>query len=210
MEIRMRELFTIGHSTHTSERFVDLLRMHEITAVCDVRSDPYSKFNPQFNHETLQTEWKRHGVAYVFLGKELGPRSNDPNCYMKGKVDYNRLSQTGLFQEGLGRVRQGMKSYRIALMCSEKDPVMCHRTILVCRYLRAEEMRIRHILDDGSIEENDQAIKRLMELLKLSERDLFHSPEEMIERAYDVQGDRIAFVKKDGEDSSNNEKGGKK
>jgi len=203
----MAELYTVGHSTHTIDRFIELLSMHEITAVCDVRSDPYSKFNPQFNRETLQTELKRHGIAYVFLGKELGPRSDDPACYVKGKVDYNCLSQTEIFQEGLGRVRQGMKSYRIALMCSEKDPIMCHRTILVCRRLRVEGIRIRHILDDGSIEENDQAIKRLMELLKLSERDLFHSPEEMIERAYDVQGDRIAFVKKDGEDSSNNGRG---
>jgi len=203
----MAELYTVGHSTHTIDRFIELLSMHEITAVCDVRSDPYSKFNPQFNNETLQTELKRHGIAYVFLGKELGPRSDDPACYVEGKVDYNRLSQTGLFQEGLRRVRQGMKSYRIALMCAEKDPVMCHRTILACRHLRAGGMRIRHILDDGSIEENDQTIKRLMELLKLQERDLFHSPEEMIERAYDLQGDRIAFVKKDGEDSSNNGKG---
>jgi len=203
----MAELYTVGHSTHTIDRFIELLSMHEITAVCDVRSDPYSKFNPQFNRETLQTELKRHGIAYVFLGKELGPRSDDPACYVKGKVDYNCLSQTEIFQEGLGRVRQGMKSYRIALMCSEKDPIMCHRTILVCRRLRVEGIRIRHILDDGSIEENNQAIKRLMELLKLSERDLFHSPEEMIERTYDVQGDRIAFVKKDGEDSSNNGRG---
>ncbi len=196
----MAELYTIGHSTHSIDRFIELLSMHEITAVCDVRSDPYSKFNPQFNRQTLQAELKRHGVAYVFLGKELGPRSDAPDCYVEGKVDYNRLAQTGLFQEGLRRVRAGMKSYRIALMCSEKDPIMCHRTILVCRHVRAEGLRIRHILDDGSVEENDQAIKRLMELLKLSERDLFHSPEEMIERAYDVQGDRIAFVKKDGED----------
>ena len=203
----MAELYTIGHSTHTIDRFIELLSMHEITAVCDVRSDPYSKFNPQFNRETLQTELKRYGIAYVFLGKELGPRSDAPDCYVEGKVDYNRLSQTGLFQEGLGRVRQGMKSYRIALMCAEKDPIMCHRTILVCRHFRAEGMRIRHILNDGSIEENDQTIKRLMKLLKLQERDLFHSPEEMIERTYDVQGDRIAFVKKDGEDSSNNGRG---
>ena len=203
----MAELYTIGHSTHTLDRFIELLSIHEITAVCDVRSDPYSKFNPQFNRETLQTELKRYGIAYVFLGQELGPRSDDPACYVKGKVDYNRLSQTGLFQEGLGRVRQGMKSYRIALMCAEKDPVMCHRTILVCRHLRVKGMRIRHILDDGSIEENDQAIGRLMELLKLQERDLFTSPEEMIERTYHLQGDRISFVKKEGEDSSNNGKG---
>ena len=205
----MAELYTIGHSTHTIEEFIELLSMHEIRAVCDVRSDPYSKFNPQFNRETLQTELKRHGIAYVFLGKELGPRSDTPDCYVGGKVDYNRIAQTGVFQEGLRRVRQGMKFYRIALMCSEKDPIMCHRTILVCRRLRGEGMRIRHILDDGSIEENDQAIKRLMELLKLQERDLFHSPEEMIEQAYDVQGDRIAFVKKDGRDSSTNGYGGR-
>ena len=203
----MAELYTIGHSTYTIDRFIELLSMHEITAVCDVRSDPYSKFNPQFNREILQTELKRHGIEYVFLGKELGPRSDDPNCYVKGKVDYNRLSQAGPFQEGVRRVQQGMKSYRIALMCAEKDPIMCHRTILVCRHLRAEGMRIRHILDDGYIEENDQAIKRLMELLKLPERDLFHSPKEMIERAYDLQGDRIAFVRKDGEDSPNNGEG---
>ncbi len=203
----MDKLYTIGHSTHTTDKFIELLSRHEITAVADVRSDPYSRFNPQFNRENLQQELKRNGITYVFLGKELGPRSDDPDCYVERKVDYNRLSQTGLFQEGLRRVRQGMKFYRIALMCSEKDPIMCHRTILVCRRLRAEEMRIRHILDDGSIEDNDQAIKRLMELLKLPERDLFRSPEEMIERAYDVQSDRIAFVKKDGEDSSNNGKG---
>ena len=198
----MDELYTIGHSTHTIGKFIELLLIHEISAVCDVRSDPYSRFNPQFNHETLQKELKRHGVAYVFLGKELGPRSNDPGCYENGKIRYDRLVETILFQEGLRRLREGMKSYRIVLMCSEKDPVMCHRTILVCRHLRAAGMRIRHILEDGSVEENDTTIRRLMELLKLPERDLFTSPEEMIERAYDIQGDRIAFVQKDEEDSS--------
>ena len=201
----MAELYTIGHSTHTIDKFVELLLMHDINAVCDVRSDPYSRFNPQFNRETLQAELKRHGISYVFLGKELGPRSDDPGCYENGKIRYDRLTETVLFQEGLRRVREGIKSYRIALMCSEKDPVTCHRTILVCRRLRAE-MRIRHILEDGSVEENNETVKRLMELLKLQERDLFTSPEEMIERAYDLQGDRIAFVQKDKEDLSRNGK----
>jgi uncharacterized protein (DUF488 family) len=190
----MNDLYTIGHSTHPVDRFISLLKMHRINALCDVRSNPYSRYNPQFNRENLQPELKRQGIAYVFLGKELGPRSDDPGCYEDGKVCYDRLAQTNRFQEGLKRVRQGMASYRVALMCSEKDPATCHRTILVCRHLREGGMRIRHILEDGSIEENDALIKRLMELLKLPERDLFTRPEEMVERAYDIQGDRIAYV----------------
>ena len=203
----MAELYTIGHSTHTIDKFIELLLMHEISAVCDVRSDPYSGFNPQFNRETLQTEVKRHGIAYVFLGKELGPRSDDPDCYENGKVRYDRLANTTLFKDGIMRVKEGMKSYRIALMCSEKDPVMCHRTILVCRHLRVEDLWTKHILDDGSVEENDMTIKRLMALLKLPENDLFTTSEEMVERAYDIQGDRIAFVQKNDKVSSENRKG---
>ena len=194
----METLYTIGHSTHSIDRFIELLTMHHITAVGDVRSDPYSRFNPQFNRENLQKELKKQGITYVFLGKELGPRSDDPKCFENGKVRYDRLSKTALFQEGLKRIRQGMISYRISLMCSEKDPVACHRTILVCRHLRDQPVRIRHILEDGSVEENDAALRRLTTLLKLPERDLFTSPEEMVERAYDVQGDRIAFSLKDG------------
>ena len=177
----MNELYTIGHSTHSIDQFIALLAMHHISAICDVRSDPHSRYNPQFNRENLQPELKRHGIAYVFLGKELGPRSEDPGCYDNGKVRYDRLAQTNLFREGLKRVRQGMASYRIALMCSEKDPVTCHRTILVCRHLRADGVRIRHILEDGSIEENEAVIKRLMTLLKLPYKDLFTTPEEMVD-----------------------------
>jgi uncharacterized protein (DUF488 family) len=190
----MKGIYTIGHSTHPIDEFIGLLKMHGITAVADVRSDPYSRYNPQFNRENLQPELKRHAIAYVFLGKELGPRSDDPACYEDGKVSYRRLARTTVFQEGLKRVRQGMGSYRIALMCSEKDPITCHRTILVCRHLLESGARILHILEDGSIEENDALIKRLMELLKLSDKDLFTTPEEMVQRAYDIQGEKIAFV----------------
>ncbi|MDQ1336940.1 MAG: hypothetical protein QG552_3890 [Thermodesulfobacteriota bacterium] len=201
----MNDLYTIGHSTHSIERFIELIQRHHIDAVCDVRSSPYSRYNPQFNRETLQAELKRHGIAYVFLGKELGPRSDDPGCYENGKVQYDRLAQMKLFQEGLRRVRQGMASYRVALMCSEKDPATCHRTILVCRRLRDKDTRIRHILEDGSVEENDLTIRRLKNLLKLPEIDLFTSPEEMVERAYDIQGDRIAYVQEN--DKTSQERG---
>jgi len=207
MKTPMEEIYTIGHSTHTIDRFVELLLMHEISAVCDVRSDPYSRFNPQFNREVLQKELKRNGIAYVYLGNELGPRSDDPSCYENGKIRYDHLATTGLFREGLARLRQGMESYHIALMCAEKDPIMCHRTILVCRHLRADNLKIRHILEDGSIEENRESMKRLRRVLKLQETDLFTTPEEMIERAYDIQGEKIAYVRKSNEKSGENGEG---
>jgi len=206
-KILMDEIYTIGHSTHTIDKFIELLLMHEISAVCDVRSHPYSRFNPQFNHEVLQEELKRNDITYVYLGKELGPRSDDPSCYVNGKVRYDRLAKTGLFQEGLGRLRQGMESYRIALMCAEKDPIMCHRTILVCRHLRADNIKIRHILEDGSIEENPESMTRLRRVLKLQEADLFTMPEEMIERAYDIQGEKIAYARKGDEKPVENGEG---
>ena len=190
-------IYTIGHSTHTAERFIELLKLHEITAVSDVRSSPYSRFNPQFNREVIQSELKKNGLAYVYLGRELGPRSDDPGCYEDDRVQYNRLAETDLFRAGIVRLIEGMSSYRIALMCSEKDPIMCHRTILVCRALVAEDIGISHILDDGAVEDHETAMARLRWALKLPESDLFTSPEEMMDRVYDVQGRKIAHVKEE-------------
>ncbi|MCP4349045.1 MAG: DUF488 domain-containing protein [Desulfobacterales bacterium] len=188
------EIYTIGHSTHPAEKFIELLSMHSITAIGDVRSSPYSKFNPQFNRETIQKELKHHGISYVFLGKELGPRSDDPACYHDGKVQYDKLAKTDLFLEGIERLKNGMKTFRIALMCSEKDPVTCHRMILICRSIRSEQTDIKHILEDGTLENNQDSEKRLMQILKIPQAELFDSEEDLIQRAYDKQSEKIAYV----------------
>lgn len=190
----MLTIYTIGHSTRTIERFMQLLSEHGITAIGDVRSSPYSQFNPQFNRETLQKDLELHNIAYVYLGKELGPRSDDPQCYLDGRVQYERIAKTPFFQEGLQRVREGIQNYRVALMCAEKDPLVCHRMILVCRHLRASEIEINHILEDGSLEENSETERRLMKLLKIQELQLFESPEALREQAYDIQSEKIAYV----------------
>lgn len=190
----IKELFTIGHSNHQVERFIDLLQMHSINAICDVRSHPYSRHNPQFNLEVLQPRLKENNIAYVFLGSELGARSNDKSCYSNGKVQFNCLSQTHVFKEGIKRVKTGMDSYRVALLCAEKDPLMCHRTILICRYMRNEGVLIKHILADGSIETNAELEERLMGLLKIPQDDLFMDHEQLVNRAYDMQSDKIAYV----------------
>ena len=137
------KLFTIGHSTHTVDQFLGLLKKHGITAVCDVRSMPYSQHNPQFNRESLKEVLNARGISYVFLGKELGARSDNPACYINGKVQYNYLAEEPAFREGLRRVKKGMQSFQVALMCAEKDPLTCHRTILVCRELKADKHRNR-------------------------------------------------------------------
>jgi uncharacterized protein (DUF488 family) len=190
----MSELFTIGHSVHSVDYFMGMLKMHGISALCDVRSSPYSRFTPQFNRESLKEESARRRIAYLYLGGELGPRSPDPACYENGRVRYDRLAAKETFREGLDRLRRGLAAYRIALVCAEKDPLICHRMLLICRHLRGDAMVIHHILDDGAIEDNRDTERRLMSLLKIDSTDLFSTEEEQIQWAYDIQGAKIAYT----------------
>ena len=187
-------VFTIGHSTHPLERFISLLCQHGITAICDVRSKPYSRMNPQFNREDLEKALLAKGIEYRFLGKELGARSDDPNCYLGGKVQYGRLAETEPFKHGLKRVLRGLKdNFRIALMCAEKEPLECHRTILVARHLVHLDVPVTHIHGDGRLESHDAALSRLARMLNLPEEDMFHSREELLTDAYNRQEERIAY-----------------
>lgn len=187
------ELFTVGHSTHSVAHFLGLLKRHNITAVCDVRSQPYSRYNPQYNKEKIASELKANGIAYVFLGKELGARSENLECYEEGKIQFRKLANETLFQAGLARLKKGMREYTIALMCAEKDPLICHRTILVARQLR-QHLAIKHIREDGSIESQSEAETRLLAVLNIHP-DIVRDQSQCLEQAYDVQGAKIGYVK---------------
>jgi uncharacterized protein (DUF488 family) len=189
-------VYTVGHSTHTFSRFVDLLERNEITAIADVRSQPYSRINPQFNREILRTRLKDVGIAYVFMGRELGVRSEDDSCYVNGKVQYDLLAKTALFQEGIARVEQGSSSHRIVLMCAEKDPLACHRCILVCRHLVQRDSEVQHILEDGRLECHQDALTRLLAELGIGRADLFRSRDELVCEAYTRRGEQIAYVER--------------
>jgi uncharacterized protein (DUF488 family) len=188
---------TVGHSDHSRERLVELLAMHAVTAVSDVRSQPYSRHQPQFNREPLCAALRACGVAYVFLGAELGARTLDESCYEDSVVRYNRLAATALFRSGLDRVERGAEQHRIALLCSEKDPLTCHRTILVARHLAERGLRIEHILADGGLESHDAAVARLIRETGLPERDMFRSREEIVVDAYRIRGEAIAYRRVD-------------
>jgi uncharacterized protein (DUF488 family) len=192
-EVKPTVVYTIGHSTHTPDRFLSLLGQHGITAVGDVRSTPFSRFNPQFNRQTLKASLEASGIAYVFLGKELGARSDDDGCYENGKVQYDRLASTALFQQGLDRVQEGAARYRIALMCAEKEPLDCHRTILVARHVVARGFDVRHIHADGRLESHDDVMMRLARQLDLPAAGLLHSRDEILTEAYRRHSARIAY-----------------
>jgi len=186
-------LYTIGHSNHSIVAFIDLLRQYDVTALGDVRSHPYSRYVPQFSRDALKTSLAEAGITYVFLGKELGARSPNPACYRQGKVQYDRLALESSFADGLKRVRQGMNRFCLALMCAEKDPLDCHRALLVARRLYEAGISVSHIRADEPLESQQDMESRLLALCKLPEGDMFKARDEFLTEAYATQGERVAY-----------------
>lgn len=187
-------VLTVGHSTYPIGKFIKLLEDNGVTAIADVRSMPYSRYNPQFNREDLEAALKQHGIRYVFLGRELGARSDDPSCYENGRVIYRRLAQTELFQSGLQRVIRGAQDYRIALMCAEKEPLECHRTLLVAQELVAQSVTVQHILSNGRLEAHEATLERLLDMFDLRQLELFDPLNNRLADALARQEARIAYV----------------
>jgi len=184
-------VFTIGHSNHTLEHFISLLKLHNVNAVGDVRSVPYSRMNAQFDREDLQESLRRENIVYVFLGEQLGARTSITDCYEDGTVRYDRLARTNAFRAGLERVKNGMKRFRLALMCAEKDPLQCHRTILIAPPLEGLGVSVSHIHANGALESNAHAIDRLIRQLRIP--GMFLDKRELIAEAYRVQESKIAY-----------------
>ena len=195
MSDRQRTVLTVGHSTHTFEEFLGLLRQHDVTAVADVRSTPYSRFNPQFNRDALAGALDAEGIRYVYLGKELGGRSGGPKCYKDGRIRYERVKKTKPFRNGLVRVVDGAARHRIALMCVEKEPLDCHRTLMVSLALDEKGVEVAHIHADGNVEPHDGAMDRLLKLRKLSAGDFFRTREDRIAEAVAEQSQMVAHTR---------------
>lgn len=185
-------IYSIGYALLTVERFCFLLRMHGIDAVCDVRSSPFSRSNPDFSKHFLRSKLKEEGIEYVFLGKELGARSSDPSVYNNGRVEYERLAATAEFQQGLARIETGADRFTIAMMCAERDPLTCHRTILVARHLIERGFDVEHILETGRIESHSEVLRRLIRMYGMEHKAVGN--EHLVERQiYQVQGRKIAY-----------------
>jgi uncharacterized protein (DUF488 family) len=149
-----QNLWTVGHSHHAIERFLELLDAHQIAVLADVRSQPYSKFAPQFSAAPLKEAVTAHGLHYAFFGDTLGGRPDGDAFYDdEGHVRYDRVAESDLFREGVARLKRGIaRGARVALMCSEEDPIVCHRHLLVGRVLASEGVTLRHIRGDGRVQ----------------------------------------------------------
>lgn len=190
------EILTIGHSTLPYERFLAVLQRASVTAVADVRTAPFSRHFPHFNRETLRDELRQDNVAYVFLGEELGGRPKAQRFFCNGVADYEKMARTKDFERGLERVIEGAKKYRIAMMCSEHDPLDCHRCLLVGRALHERGIVVRHILSSGEIIDHRQIEEKLMEMSGKSDVDLFEPPARRLAAAYRDRALKVAFSEK--------------
>ncbi len=144
----MSQIFTIGHSTDTIESFIEYLKHYQIDTIVDVRSIPYSRFANQFNKEQLSDSLKKKNIVYIPMGNNLGARYEEKELLFEdGKVDFSKVVITKRFQEGIYRVETGIKKgYKIALMCSEKNPIECHRFSLISNYLHKKGYVVNHIV----------------------------------------------------------------
>lgn len=188
------EVLTVGHSNHPIERFFDLVGGHGVNAIVDVRTAPYSRFAPQFNTQALARSAAERGMAYVFLGRELGGRPSDPRLVdAEGVADYVGMARTADFADGIARVLQGVaKGYRIALTCSERCPTECHRCLLVARRLGAEGVATAHILFDGRREEQAETEARIMAFAGKSPS-LFEDAGAALDEAYAKRAKKVAW-----------------
>jgi uncharacterized protein (DUF488 family) len=190
-------LYTIGHSSQPIDEFLAALKKNDVQALIDVRSIPYSHRYSQFSREALQKSLIVDGVHYLFLGRELGARRDEPECYIDGRVDFEQITTLPNFQRGLEGLLSVARRRRTAIMCAEQDPLTCHRVILVCREMRQAGLDIHHIIRGGELEEHADAERRLIdeELGGAAQPDLFpgsQTADERLQHAYRRRALRIA------------------
>lgn len=195
-----RTLFTVGHSSHPPDYFLELLQHYKITCLIDVRSVAASAYNPQFNKEPLAAFLRSNGIIYLHFSKEFGARHTDPHLLdHDGKVDFEKVRNSDHFKEGIQRLTQGLENgFTIAMMCSEADPLDCHRFSMISFALVEQGFEVNHILKDKSLASNEQLEKALFKKFykKLPVPTVFEpyiTIQDQIKTAYRLKNQEIAF-----------------
>ena len=144
----MGHLYTVGHSTFPREHLTDLLKKYEIDYLLDVRSTPFSKYTPQYNSDDLKRYLFNENINYAPMGKYFGARQENSAYYPEGFLDFELFRESSVFIQGVENVIKGLESHNIALMCTEKNPIDCHRAIMVARGFELQGVDVMHILHD--------------------------------------------------------------
>lgn len=147
------DIYTIGHSNYPIEKLINMLKYYKIDCVVDIRGIPYSKYNIQYNKETITKTLKEAGFLYIYMAKEFAAnRKNKISYNEEGYCDFEKVITEKEFLSGITRLKSGCeKGYKIALLGAMQDPIRCHRSILVGRSLRKEGFNVKHILDDYTV-----------------------------------------------------------
>lgn len=170
-------IYTIGHSNHLLETFLALLHAHAIEVLIDTRSSPFSRYSPHFSRDALKAAVQDAGIKYGFYGRELGGRPENQAFYdPEGRADYAQIAASELFQAGLARLVAGAAKRRTALLCSEENPSVCHRRLLISRVLFDQKVRVCHIRGDGRLED-ERELRGREDLEHCRQRGLFDDAE---------------------------------
>jgi uncharacterized protein (DUF488 family) len=183
----MATLFTIGHSNHPFDRFAGLLAGHGVDCLVDVRAIPYSRRFPQFRKDALQAALGEKGIDYRWMGERLGGLR-----HREGATTFEDIARRADFRAGLDELEALAARRTPAIMCAEREPMDCHRTILVTRHLRGRDLDIRHILADGGAETNTTFEERLFAAAKTGPAPLLETPDQAVESAYASIAKRMA------------------
>lgn len=200
LKAQMETIYTVGHSTHNIEFFINLLNQFHINCLIDIRTSPYSRIAPQFNKEQISNSLKSQNIIYAHFDKEFGARHTKLSLLDENKkVDFEKVRATSEFKSGIDRLRDALKlNYVIAIMCSESNPFDCHRFSMVSYQLAKEDFNVIHILRDGTVLSNasleEQLLKKYQK--KLPQTTLFESVtrEEQLEIAYRLRGQEVAYA----------------
>ena len=197
------EIYTIGHSNYTIERLIDMLRHYNINCVVDIRGTPYSKYNVQFDKETIRYTLSKAGFIYIYMAKELAAKRINKESYNEeGYSDFEKVIKEKEFLEGIERLKNGCnKGYNIVLLGAMQEPIRCHRSILVGKALRKHGFNVKHILDDYSIASQEDIEQMLLDKYfsnreQMTIDDLIGnnlSREEMIEEGYRMANKEIGY-----------------
>lgn len=192
--VNMREIFSIGYAQYTRDHLLARLRHFGVTAIADIRTYRSSSYWTAFDSESFGPFLRAHGIAYVFLGEQLGGKPQIEALYPGERLDYARLARQDFFQAGLDRVENGADQFTLCLMCAEKDPIECHRGLLLAPELAKRDIGVTHILYSGAPERHCDSERRMVELHRPKIPDLFGdiSAERELAEAYDAQRRRMA------------------
>lgn len=189
-------LYTIGCSNRTPDNFLNVLRKYNIQVIVDVRSVPYSSFTPQFNQEALRKLLIDNGMTYLSFANEFGAKRKEDTVYTNNYVDFSKVNKLDIFKNGIDRILNGLKKeYVIALMCTEYNPIDCHRFSMVSRaFSKIPNISIIHIFDENKYVTNEELEEKMLKEFKL-QPELFETREQLIDQAYKKLENRIAFQK---------------